>query len=241
MSKETITLSVNPREAATNVKIMRKDGNVPGVIYGSKTKNVSIQCSMKELHGVYVKAGENTLVEVTLDGKKIPCLIHAVSFNPVSDKLEHVDLYAVDMTKKVTTHVPVLVEGESPAVKTLGGILVTVHDTIEVSCLPSDIPANFVVNIGALENFRDSITVAKIAVPKGVTIKSAPEMVIITVQEPRKEEVVEVVAAPTEGAVAADGTAAPAAEGAAGAAPAAGAAAGKTDDKAAGKDKAAKK
>ncbi len=238
MSKETITLSVNPREAASNVKIMRKAGNVPGVIYGSKTKNVSIQCSAKELHVVYVKAGENTLVDVALDGKNIPCLIHAVSFNPVSDKMEHVDLYAVDMTKKVTTHVPVIVEGESAAVKTLGGILVTVHDTIEVSCLPSDIPHSFVINIGTLENFRDSITVAKVAVPKGVTIKSSPDMVIVTVQEPRKEEVVEVVAAPTEGAVAEGGAAAPAAEGAA---PAAGAAAGKTDDKAAGKDKAAKK
>lgn len=241
MSKETITLSVNAREASLNMKTMRKAGNVPGVIYGSKTKSVSIQCSMKELHRIYTKAGENTLVDVELDGKKIPCLIHAVSFDPVSDKLQHVDLYAVDMTKKVTTHVPVLVEGESPAVKTLGGILVTVHGTIEVSCLPSDIPANFVVNISTLENFHDSITVAKIAAPKGVTIKSAPEMVIITVQEPRKEEVIEVVAAPAEGEVAADGTAAPAAEGAA-AAPAAGApAAGKADDKAAGKEKGGKK
>lgn len=239
MNKEAITLSVNPREAAANIGLLRKAGNVPGVIYGGKTKNVSIQCSMKELHSVYVKAGENTLVEVTLDQKKIPCLIHAISFNPVSDKEEHIDLYAVDMTKKVTTHVPIVVEGESPAVKTLGGVLVTVHDEIEVSCLPSDIPHSFVINIGVLENFRDSITVAKVTVPSGVTIKSAPEMVLVTVQEPRKEEVVEVVVAPVEGAVAADGTAAPAADGTA---PAAGApAAGKTDDKAAGKDKGAKK
>ena len=144
------------------------------------------------------------------------------------------------MTKKVTTRIPVIVEGEAPAVKSLGGVLVTVHDEVEVTCLPQDIPAHFVVSLLTLENFRDSITVAQIKVPAGVTIKSAPETIIITVQEPRKEEVVEVVAATTEGAAAAPG-----AEGAA--APAAG---GKTDDKAgakgddkgaAGKDKGGKK
>ncbi len=244
MNKEALTLSVSPRETGKNVKVVRRAGNVPGIIYGGKSKNLPIQCSMKELHSVYVKAGENTLVDVTLDNKKIPCLIHAISFDPVTDKEEHVDFYAVDMTKKVTTHVPVVIQGEAPAIKTLGGVLVTVHDEIEVTCLPSDIPAHFVINIASLENFRDSITVASVAVPKGVTIKSAPEMVIVTVQEPRKEEVIEVVAAPVEGAVAADGTVAPAAEGAAGAAPTAAgapAAAAKSDEKAAGKDKAAKK
>lgn len=230
MTKEVITLAVQTRAKTDNVQSLRKTGNVPAVIYGSKTENVTVHCSLKELHNVYVRAGKNTLVEVTLAEKKIPCLIHAISFNPVTDTEEHVDFYAVDMTKKVTTHVPVIVTGESAAIKTLGGVLVTVHDQVEVSCLPSDIPASFTVDIAVLQNFRDSITVSSLVVPKGVTIKSSPDMVIVTVQEPRKEEVVEVVAAPVEGAAGA----APAAEGAA--APAAGA---KTDDKAAaGKDKA---
>lgn len=241
MNKEATTLAVSPREKGVSPKNLRRVGTVPGVIYGGKAQNVSIQCSMKELHNVYVKAGENTLVEVTLDGKKIPCLIHAISFDPVTDKEEHVDFYAVDMTKKVTTRVPVRVEGESPAVKTQGGVLVTVHDEIEVTCLPSDIPASFIINIANLVNFRDSITVASLIVPKDVVIKSPADLVILTVQEPRAEEVVEVAAAPVEGAVAEGGTAAPGADGAAGAAPAAGAPGAKTDDKAAGKDKAPKK
>ncbi len=239
MIKETITLTAAPRTKSENPVSLRKAGNVPGVIYGGKAKNTMVTCSLKELHTVFVKAGENTLIDVTLDGKKIPCLIHAMSFNPVSDKEEHVDLYAVDMTKKVTTHVPVIVTGESPAVKGLGGVLVTVHDNIEVTCLPSDLPSGFTIDISVLENFRDSITVAKLVIPKGVTIKSAPEMILVTVQEPRKEEVIEVIAP-----VAAEGeTAAGAATTAEGAAPVAGApaAAGKTDEKAAGKEKGAKK
>jgi large subunit ribosomal protein L25 len=174
-------------------------------------------------------------VEVRVENKKIPCLIHAVSFDPVTDREEHVDFYAVDMTKKVTTKVPVVVTGESPAVKTEGGVLVTVHDQIEVTCLPSDIPKEFIVDIAALVKFHDSITVASLKGAKGVTVKSPADMVIITVQEPRKEEVIEV-AAPVaaEGEAAAAPTAAPGAEGAA--APAAGT---KPDDDkaAAGKEK----
>jgi large subunit ribosomal protein L25 len=223
--KEALSLSVSTRAADENVKALRKAGSVPGIIYGNKTKNISIKCLHKALQAIYVKAGENTLVTVDIDGKQVPCLIHAVSFEPVSGSYEHVDFYAVDMTKKVTTHVPVIVEGESLAVKTQGGVLVTVHDQIEVTCLPSDIPSHFIVNISKLENLRDSITVAGLVVPKNVTIKTPVETVIVTIQEPRKEEVIEV-AAPVaaEGAVPAEGAAA---EGAA----APGAAA-KTDEKA---------
>ncbi len=233
MTKETVVLGAMPRIKSEDPNALRKTGHVPGIIYGAVKENAMVKCSLKELHNVYVKAGENTLVEVTLDGKKIPCLIHAVSLDPITDKEDHVDLYAVDMTKKVTTHVPIIVTGESAAIKTLGGVLVTVHDNVEVTCLPKDLPSGFTVDISVLENFRETITVSSLKVPAGVTVKSAPEMVLITVQEPRKEEVVEVAAAPVEGAA---GAAAPAAGAEGAAAPAAGAAA-KTDDKAAaGKD-----
>ena len=228
--KQSIPLSVSYRDTAHNVKHLRKAGDVPGVIYGNTMKNTAIKCNAKELHGVYVKAGENTLVDVEIDGKKVPCLIHAISFDPVTSACEHIDLYAVDMTKKVTTNVPVVFVGECPAVKNLGGVLLTVHSQLEVTCLPSDIPANFTVDLTQLENLRDSVTVAKLKVPNGVVITETPETAIVIVQEPRKEEVIEPVITAAAEAGAADGAAAPGA--AAAGAPAAGA----KDDKAAGKD-----
>ncbi|MFA5800040.1 MAG: 50S ribosomal protein L25 [Candidatus Peribacteraceae bacterium] len=241
MKKESLVISVNARTPEENVKSLRKAGQVPGIIYGNKLKNQTIKCQQKALHTTFVKAGENQLVTVEVDGKKIPCLIHAVSFDPVSDAYEHVDFYAVNMTKKVTTRVPVIVEGESPAVKTQSGILVTVHDELEVSCLPNDIPENFTINISKLENFHDSITVAQLKVPGGVVIKTAPETVIVTVQEPRKEEAIEVPAAgAVEGAVPTEGDAAatPGAEAATAPAAQAGALAkAKTEEKAPAKGK----
>ncbi len=234
MNKESITLSASPRADKESPKVVRRNNEVPGVIYGGKTKNTAVKCNLKELHAVYVKAGENTLVQVELEGKKIPCLIHAVSFEPVSGREEHVDFYAVDMTKKVTTHVPVVFTGESPAVKSLGGVLVTVHDQVEVTCLPSDIPKNFTIDLSKLENFRDTVAVSALVIPSGVTLKTSPETIIITVQEPRKEEVIEVVAPVAEGAEGAEGAAA--APGAEGAAAAPGAPAAKADDKGGAKD-----
>lgn len=227
---DSISLTVAKRSTDEKVKHLRKAGQVPGVIYGNKMPNTSIKCSMKELRSVFIKAGESTLVEVEIDGQKVPSLIHAVSFEPVSGAFEHVDFYAVDMSKKVTTHVPVVLTGESPAVKDQGGVLVTVHSTITVTCLPKDLPHNITIDIGSLAAFRDSITVATIKAPAGVTIDDAPETVIVTVQEPRKEEEIAPVAAvPAEGEAATAEGAAPA-EGAAGA-PAAGAAAPAKDAK----------
>lgn len=224
--KQAIPLTVTGRDLKKNAKNMRKTGIVPAVIYGNM-KNTPVECSSKEFHGVFAKAGENTLVDVTMDGKKVPCLIHSVSYDPVTSAYEHIDFYAVDMSKKVTTHVPVHFEGESPAVKNEGGVLLTVHSQLEVSCLPSDIPSHFTVDLSVLEKLRDSFTVAKLKVPAGVTIKESPDTAIVIVQEPRKEEVITPVVTAVEGAegaVPAEGAAAaPGAAPAAGAVPAAGA------------------
>jgi len=216
--KKSVTLAVQARDTTKKPKDLRKAGLVPCVVYGNKTKHATAQCNGKEFHAAYLSAGQNTLVDIELEGKKVPCLIHAVSFDPVSGAYEHIDLYAVDMTKKVTANVPVIVQGEAPAVKGLGGVLLTVHDELQVTCLPSDIPASFILDISVLENFHDSITVAAIKVPAGVVIENNPETVLVTVHEPRKEEeIVPVVAVPAEGDVAADG--AVPAEGAEGAKP----------------------
>jgi large subunit ribosomal protein L25 len=212
--KQAIQLTVTGRDLAKNVKHLRKAGIVPGVLYGN-TANTPVEFSHKEFHNVFATAGENTLVEVHMGDKKIPCLIHAVSYDPLTSAYEHIDFYAVNMTKKVTTNVPIHFEGESPAVKNEGGVLLTVRSELEVTCLPTAIPSHFTVNLSKLEKLRDSFTVADLEVAKDIVISESPDTAIIIVQEPRKEEVIEpVVVATAEGAAPADG-AAPAAAGAA--------------------------
>lgn len=207
---DKVALSASARSKDVSVKNLRKQGQIPGVVYGNKTENTTIQMEEVALMKAYVKAGESTLVDLDIGGKKMPVLFHEVSFDPVTDRMDHVDFYAVDMNKEVEAEVPVHFEGESAAVKE-GGILVTALDAITVRCLPSNLPHDFKVELSKLKAFGDSITVADLSVPEKVEILNEADAVIAVVQEPRAEEVQEAPAA-------AEGEAA-GAEGAEGAAP----------------------
>ncbi len=213
-----IPLTASARDTKTNPKVLRRGKFVPGVVYGHKAQ-MNIQCPAQELHNAFVKAGESTLVELDVGGKKIPVLFKAVDFDPVSDREIHADFYAVNMDKEIETLVPVHFEGEAPAVKTIGGVLVITHDHVKVRCLPKNLPHSITMNIATLEAFHMSVSVKNLQVPAGVRVMDPAETVLMTVQEPRAIEEI-VVAAPTpaegEAAAATPGVeGAPVAEGAA--------------------------
>lgn len=206
----TITLQASARDTAVSAKRLRREGQVPCVVYGN-TKNAQLQCAQQTLRQAYLRAGESTLVSLEVAGASIPVLFHSIDFDPVSSEFSHVDFFAVDMNKEVEASVALHFEGESQAVKD-GGILVTPVTHLTVRCLPKDLPHNLPVTLDSLAEMHAVVMVKDIVLPAGVTVHDDPEMVVATVQEPRKEE--EVAPAPAEGAVATDGTA-PAAEGAA--------------------------
>lgn len=210
---DMVSLSTASRSTDVSARQLRRTGVVPCVVYGNKTENISFQCEIVPLTKAYTRAGESTLVELDVNGKKVPVLFHDVKFDPVTDVISHVDFYAVDMNKEVEADVSIHFEGESAAVKE-GGILVTALDSITVRCLPKNLPHNLPVDLSKLVDMESQLTVADIVVPNGVTLLSEPDTVIALVQEPRPEEVEEAPAA--EGAAAAapaDGAAPAAAEG----------------------------
>lgn len=206
---DKVALSASARSTDVSVKNLRRQGQIPGVVYGNKVENTPIQMEEVALMKAYVKAGESTLVDLDIGGKKMPVLFHTIEFDPVSDRMNHVDFYAVDMNKEVEAEVPVRFEGESPAVKEKGGTLVTALDTVTVSCLPANLPHDLPVSLEGLTDFDMSLTVADLKAPQGVEILTDAETVLVVVQEPREEEPEEAPAA--EGAEGADGAAAPAA------------------------------
>jgi large subunit ribosomal protein L25 len=217
-----VSLVASARTAGASANALRRKGIVPCVVYGN-VENATAECAESALKQAFAKAGESTLVELDIQGKKLPVLFHAVDLDPVSDRIIHVDFYAVDMAKEVETHVPLRFEGVSPAVKDLGGILVTPVTHVTVRCLPKDLPSALAVDLSTLATMHAVLSVKDLVLPQNITIVDQPDAVVATVQEPREEEVVEAPAAtPSEGA-------APAAE--AGAAPAEGSAAPETAKK----------
>lgn len=204
---EKITLSATIRTDKDSVKNLRSQGRVPGIVYGN-VDNFMIHCDEVALAKAYQNAGESTLVELETGEKKMPVLFHVIDADPVSDRMIHVDFYAVNMKKEVETEVHIRFEGESPAVKDKSAILVTALDTVTVRCLPANLPHDLPVDLAKLDDFDTTITVADIAVPEGVEILNDPEDVIMIAQEPREEE-------PEEAPTPAEGTEGAPAEGAA--------------------------
>ena len=196
---DTVLLEAKNRQEGVSAKTLRLGGDVPCVLYGNDTENISLQCPLRDLTKVYQKAGESTLVELDIGGKKTNVLIHAVQFDSLRDEITHIDFYAVDMKKEIEANVPIHFVGVSPAVKDLSGVMVTALDHVTVKCLPTNLPHAIDAHLEKLVEFTDAITVADLVIPEGVTVLQDPETMIATVQEPRKEEEVKVEAEEGEG------------------------------------------
>lgn len=167
---------------------LRKEGKIPAVLYGPKLENITIEVDLKDFGKVYQEAGENSLIELVLGDKKFMVLIHAVEMEAVSQKPIHVDFYQPDLTKEIVTDIPLVFEGEAPAVKSLGGTLVKNIHEVEVKALPQNLPHEIRVDITKLSNFGDSIVIGDLVLPSEVKIQKESDEIIALVAEPQKVE-----------------------------------------------------
>src|ERR1035437_9492714 len=133
-----------------NVKHLRKDGILPGNIFGKKIKSEAVQVNFKDFLKIYKEVGETGLLTLEIGKVEKPVLIHNLQVNPVSDVPVHVDFLQVDLKEKVEAEVPVELIGESPAEKQAIGTVVQHLNEIKVEALPMDLPEKFEVDTGAL-------------------------------------------------------------------------------------------
>jgi len=171
----TITLAVTARDESVKMEVMRKNGNVPAVVYGTKQEPISITLSEKEFEKVRKEAGESTIVELSGLEKPIEVLIKSVDFHPVKQQVTHVDFYAFEVGKEMTTYVALEFIGEAPVEESKEGSVTKVLHEIEVTCLPSDLPSHIDVDISGLVNVEDKIHISDLKAPKGVVLEGEPE------------------------------------------------------------------
>jgi large subunit ribosomal protein L25 len=134
------------------------------------------------------KAGETSIVELVVAGKKHPVFIHDILRNPITDEIENVDFYQVRLDQKIRIKVPVVFVGEAPGVKEKSGILVRSLNEIEVEALPNDIPQNIEVDLKVLADIGSSVHVSEVVVGKGVRVLVDPTFVVATVTARMTEE-----------------------------------------------------
>lgn len=192
MKKEVISLVVEKREkkGSSQSVILRKQGLVPGVLYGSglgKAKPELIQINALELNKILAEVEESTLISIVLGKKSYPTLIKDIQRNPLKAEVLSIDFFAPDLNEEVETPVVLEFEGVSQSEKD-GNTLIKIHQEIEVSALPGDLPEHIIVDISSLETVEDVIRVSDLVFPKGVTsLLDAEELIAIT-EAPQEEE-----------------------------------------------------
>jgi large subunit ribosomal protein L25 len=173
----------------TSPKAIRREGFIPAVLYGHNVESTNLSVPSNEFEKLFRKAGESTLIELTTeDGKVHNVLIQEVQRHFLTTKPIHVDFLQVNMTETLKATVALEFIGESLAVKAEGGVLVKVLNEVEVECLPMDLPHNIEVDISAIKNFSDHITVKDLKVSSKVKILTDGDEVVAKVQPPRNVE-----------------------------------------------------
>ncbi len=178
------------------VKQLRRDGWIPAVLFGAKQEATPIQVEERDLDTAIRQAGATALINLFIDEEHQPHVVLArdIQRDILTSRLRHVDFYQVQLDRKVRTSPLLEIVGEAPAVQFGDAILVQVLTHIEVECLPGDLVDSIQVDVSSLETVNDSITVADLSVPPGLTIMADPTETIVHAVLPRAalEEEVEV-------------------------------------------------
>ncbi|TET98986.1 MAG: 50S ribosomal protein L25 [Candidatus Stahlbacteria bacterium] len=174
------------KEVGSNrVKKIRREGWIPGVIYGHGEKSYHIKLRdddlIKLIHELHSEA---TLITLNFEGKELQSIIREVTRDPLTEKLLHVDFQHIHEDEEVTVHVIVEIKGESLGVKD-GGILNVEHRYLTVRCLPKDMPEEIVIDISNLQ-IGDSYHVSDIELPLNVKIEEDQTATMVNVLSPRK-------------------------------------------------------
>ena len=186
---EEVVFQANHREViGKKVKVLRREGLLPAVVYGHNTEPIPITLDMRDATRTLDSISPSALVVLNIDGTKHYTLVRDKQRNPVRRSIIHVDFQAVSLTETVRADLNINIVGEAPAVETYLAILVPSLEQLSIESLPTNLPDRIDVDISGLEEIGDSILVSDLVVPEGVDILNDPEDVVVVVIAPAVEE-----------------------------------------------------
>jgi len=158
---------------------VRVSGRIPAVVYGAFKDSEAVSINPKDiLKIIRSKTGHNSIFDVDINGvERTPVIVADEQYDPVKGNLLHIDLRRIDLSRKLRVSVPVHVTGDAKGVKQQGGVLDVVTRTIDIECIPDDIPNQFDVDVTELM-VGSSIRVSDLPVREGVRILTAGEAVV---------------------------------------------------------------
>jgi large subunit ribosomal protein L25 len=185
MSATATTLEVSTRtpEGSRSARRLRRQGLVPGVVYGGDGDCVSIQVDALALNRSL--AGAGAVVDLAIDGETTNVIVKDTQRHPVNGRPLHVDFLRVRMDVAIASEVVIELEGaeDAPGAKE-GGVLEQVTREVNVEALPRDIPDSITLDVSGME-MNDTLTLEALKVPDNVQLLDEPETVLATVTPPK--------------------------------------------------------
>ena len=181
-------LSVQPREVlGKKVATLRREGILPANVFGHGVDSVAVQVDIEQLAETIKTSAANEVIDLKIDGERSarPVVIQKVQRHPLGRGYLHADFYQVSLREKMRADVPLTLVGESDAVKTYNGVLLTGIETLHVEALPLDIPTHIEVDITPLTALDTALHVRDLTVPADLTVLADPDVVVVQVTSPR--------------------------------------------------------
>jgi large subunit ribosomal protein L25 len=170
------------------VGVLRRQGILPGVIYGHHMDATPISMNLKSATRVLSGTTASSIITIKLDGKDLAALVREKQRNFIRGDLLHVDFQTVSLTEKLRAKVGIVLTGLAPAVKDFNGLVVTGIDQLEVECFPQDLPERVIVDISGLAKIGDGLFVKDIKLGDAVTILDDPEEQVVHITMTKEEE-----------------------------------------------------
>jgi len=185
----TVGAEVRETRGKNEARRTRRRGLIPAVVYGAFQDPVSVAVSPKEIQGILRSgSGYNTIFNLAVNGgETTPVMVVDDQVDPIRGNLLHADLKRIDLAKRLRVAVPVGTAGEAKGVKVQGGLLEVITRSVEIECVPDEIPESFVVDVTDLM-IGQSKRASDVGLSGSMKLVSAPDTVIAHVVALRAEE-----------------------------------------------------
>ncbi len=182
MAEIVLNVEVRERTGTGGARLARREGLVPGVLYGGNKDPVAVSVKMNEFRkALYTGKLLGHLVTLKHGSETQPVIAKAIDMDPVTDVPVHFDLYRVDADQQIKINVPLHFshQDEAPGLKRGGTLSIIFHD-VQVSCAADHIPEELVVDLTGLE-IGASVRVSDLKLPANVTAAVPPETVLVII------------------------------------------------------------
>ena len=181
MERKVLEARIREAKGKGAAKRLRAEGRLPAVIYDEKGKSTPIDISESEFAKLFKQVTKTTTVDIKLDdGSEIIAFVKDFQHDIISDRVRHVDFYAVDPDKMIRTKIRVRITGAPDAVR-LGGVFEAGLSEIEIECLPKDLPERVAVDVTSL-GLDKTILVKDLALGDGVRVLTPADAAIASVK-----------------------------------------------------------